>query len=82
VNIPIDGRAASASLRVRVDRERCQGHARRVALAPELFEVDAFGEAREIADGWVSSDLESKAWLARANCLEFAIDIECAGEAA
>jgi ferredoxin len=82
VNIPIDGRAASASLRVRVDRERCQGHARRVALAPELFEVDAFGKAREIADGWVSSDLENKAWLARANCLEFAIDIECAGEAA
>lgn len=82
MNIPIDGLAASASLRVRVDRERCQGHARRVALAPELFEVDAFGEAREIADGWVSSDLENKAWLARANCLEFAIDIECAGEAA
>jgi ferredoxin len=75
VNIPIDGLAASASLRVRVDRERCQGHTR-------CLEVDAFGEAREIADGWVSSDLENKAWLARANCLEFAIDIECAGEAA
>ena len=82
MNIPIDGRAASASLRVRVDRERCQGHARCLALVPELFEVDAFGEAREIADGWVSSDLENKAWLARANCPEFAIEIECAGEAA
>jgi ferredoxin len=58
------------------------GSTRCLALAPELFEVDAFGEACEIADGWVSSDLENKAWLARANCLEFAIDIECAGEAA
>jgi ferredoxin len=82
VNVPTDGRAASASLRVRVNRERCQGHARCVALAPELFEVDAFGEAHEIADGWVSSTLEGKAWLARANCPEFAIDIERAGEAA
>ena len=82
MNIPIDGPSALASLRVCVKRERCQGHARCVALAPELFEVDDFGEAREIADGWVSSDLENKAWLARANCLEFAIDIECAGEAA
>jgi ferredoxin len=82
VNIPIDGRAASASLRVRVKRERCQAHARCVALAPELFVFDAFGEARAIADGWVSADLENKVWLARANCPELAIDIECAGEAA
>jgi ferredoxin len=81
VYVPADGRAASASLRVRVNRERCQGHARCVALAPELFEVDAFGEAHEIADGRVSSTLEGKAWLARANCPEFAIDIERAGEA-
>lgn len=82
MNIPTDGAAASVSLRVRVNPERCQGHARCVALAPELFEVDAFGEAHEIADGWVSSTLEGKAWLARANCPELAIDIECAGEAA
>jgi ferredoxin len=47
-----------------------------------MFEVDAFGEAHEIADGWVSSTLEGKAWLARANCPELAIEIECAGELA
>ena len=39
-------------------------------------------EAHEIADGWVSSTLEGKAWLARANCPELAIEIECAGERA
>jgi ferredoxin len=84
VSIPTDGAAAPVSLRVRVKRERCQGHARCVALAPELFEVDAFGEAREIADGWVSSHLENKAWLARANCPELAIEVEIerAGEVA
>jgi len=78
----MDGAAALESLRVRVNRERCQGHARCVALAPELFELDAFGEAREIADGWISSALEGKAWLAKANCPELAIDIERAGDSA
>ena len=80
MNLPIDDAAASASLRVRVNRGRCQGHARCVALAPGLFELDAFGEAHEIADGWVSSGFEDKAWLAKANCPEFAIDIERRGE--
>jgi ferredoxin len=60
---------------VRVNHERCQGHARCVALAPELFEVNALGEGREIADGRISSLLEDKAWLAKANCPELAIDI-------
>jgi len=70
------------SLRVRVDRTLCQGHARCVALAPELFEADEFGGGREIGDGGVPSDLENKAWLARANCPEFAIDVEQLGETA
>ena len=70
------------SLRVRVDRALCQGHARCVVLAPELFEADEFGGGREIGDGGVPSDLENKAWLARANCPEFAIDVEQLGETA
>ena len=37
-------------LRVQVDRERCQGHARCVAVASELFQLDAFGNAHEIGD--------------------------------
>ena len=80
MSLPIHGPAASPSLRVRVNRERCQGHARCVALAPGIFEVDAFGEAHEIADGWVPSGFEDKAWHAKANCPEFAIDIERPGE--
>ena len=38
-------------LRVQVDRERCQGHARCVAVASELFQLDAFGNAHKIGDG-------------------------------
>ena len=35
----------SERLRVHVDPESCQGHARRQALAPELFELDDVGNA-------------------------------------
>jgi ferredoxin len=62
-------------LKVRVDRERCQGHARCNALAPELFDLDDLGNAHEIGDGSVPVELESKAWLAQANCPEQAIDV-------
>jgi ferredoxin len=67
--------AAKKVLRVRVDRERCQGHARCAALAPELFELDQFGTGRELGDGTVAEELEAKAWLAQTNCPEFAIDV-------
>jgi ferredoxin len=66
---------AKASLKVRVDRERCQGHARCNALAPELFALDDLGNAREVGDGTVPPPLEDKAWLAQANCPEMAIDV-------
>jgi len=62
-------------LRVRVDRERCQGHARCFALAPELFELDQFGNGRERGDGRVAGPLEAKAWLAKANCPELAVEV-------
>ena len=67
--------SATKSLRVRVDRERCQGHARCFALAPELFELDQLGDGRERGDGRVPPSLADKAALARANCPELAIDI-------
>jgi ferredoxin len=67
--------AEAKRLKVRVDRERCQGHARCNALAPELFALDEFGNAREVADGIVPPGLEDKAWLAQANCPEFAIEV-------
>jgi ferredoxin len=63
------------ALRVRIDRERCQGHARCFALAPELFELDQFGHGRQIRDGVVPAELETKARLAQANCPEFAIEL-------
>lgn len=62
-------------MKVRVDRERCQGHARCFALAPELFEPDALGNGRERGDGTVPSGLEAKAWLAKSNCPELAIEV-------
>jgi ferredoxin len=66
-------------LRVRINRERCQGHARCVALAPELFEVDAFGDTRQLGDGIVRGHVADKAYLAVANCPELALDIAEAG---
>ena len=63
-------------MRVRVDREKCQGHNRCYALAPELFDVDDLGYAFELDGGEVPGDLEEKARLAVANCPEYAISIE------
>jgi ferredoxin len=63
-------------VRVKVDSEKCQGHNRCYAIAPELFEVDDYGYATEVGDGTVPAGMEDKARLAVANCPEFAISIE------
>lgn len=63
------------SLRVHVDPDKCQGHNRCKAVAPELFELDEYGNAREVGDGTVAVDLEEKAYLAKSNCPEFAVEI-------
>lgn len=63
-------------MKVHVDPEKCQGHNRCFAIAPELFDVDDLGNAHEIGDGDVPPGLEEKARLAVANCPEFAIAIE------
>jgi len=65
----------SAKLKIHVDQDKCQGHARCKSLAPELFELDEFGNAHEIGDGTVPKGLEDKAWLAQANCPEIAIEV-------
>ena len=62
-------------LKIRVDQDKCQGHARCKALAPELFNLDEFGNAHEVGDGSVPAALEEKAWLAKANCPEMAIEV-------
>ncbi len=61
-------------MKVRVDPDRCQGHARCFALVPELFSVDDYGQSSVIGDGTVPGDLEDKARLAVANCPEYAIE--------
>jgi ferredoxin len=62
-------------MRIHVDADKCQGHNRCYALAPELFDVDDFGNAVVIGDGTESPDLLERAKLAVANCPEFAITI-------
>jgi len=64
-----------ATLKVKVDPERCQGHARCAALAPELFKLDDLGNAHEIGDGTVPEALVDKAYLAKSNCPEMAIEV-------
>jgi ferredoxin len=62
-------------VRVHVDGDKCQGHNRCYALAPELFDVDDLGYAHELGDGIVPEGLEGKARSAAANCPEYAIGI-------
>jgi ferredoxin len=63
------------ALHVHVDSEKCQGHNRCYALAPELFDVDDLGFAFELNEGVVPENLEDQARTAAANCPEFAISI-------
>ena len=65
----------SGKLKIRIDKEKCQGHARCKSLAPELFDLDEFGRAHQHGDGSVPAGLEEKAWLARSDCPEIAIEV-------
>ena len=65
----------ASKLKVRVDPDKCQGHARCKSLATDLFELDEFGNAHVIGDGTVPVGLEDKAYLAKSKCPELAIDI-------
>ncbi len=62
-------------MRVTVNPDKCQGHNRCHALAPELFDVDDYGLASAIGTGDVPAELEAKARLAVNNCPEFAIEL-------
>jgi ferredoxin len=62
-------------MRVHVDAEKCQGHNRCYAIAPELFDVDDLGNAHELNDGDVPAALADKARMAVANCPEYAISV-------
>jgi ferredoxin len=67
--------SGSARLKIHIDRERCQGHAHCVAIAPGLFELDEFNQACATGNGTVQPGLEEDAWLAAAHCPTSAIQI-------
>jgi ferredoxin len=60
-------------MRVAVDAEKCQGHARCYALAPNLFTIDDYGQSSVVGDGTVAPGDEAAARLAIANCPESAV---------
>jgi ferredoxin len=62
-------------VRIRVDPDKCEGHARCYGLAPELFDVDDYGLSTAVGDGTVPPGLEDRARLAVANCPEFAVEV-------
>lgn len=60
-------------MQVHVDQDRCQGHGRCYALAPDLFVPDDIGNGVETAGGNVPAGREEGAEVAVANCPELAI---------
>ena len=62
-------------MRLILDSEKCTGHGRCYALAPQLFEPDDEGYGQLLSDGDVPADLEDIARKAALNCPEHAIDI-------
>ena len=65
----------SGKLKIHVDQDKCQGHARCKSLAPELFDLDEFGNAHEIGDGTVPEDLRTRPGLPRPIVRKFAIEV-------
>jgi len=60
-------------MNVHIDTDRCQGHGRCVALAPELFASDDLGFGVVVGPGVVVD--EGAARLAAENCPEQAITL-------
>jgi ferredoxin len=63
------------TFRVHVDPEKCEGHNRCYAVAPELFDLDELGMSSEIGAGIVPAEMTGQASLAVASCLEHAISL-------
>jgi ferredoxin len=56
-----------------VDPSRCQGHNRCYTIAPELVDIDDYGNASAKGDGVVPEALLEKARLTVKNCPEHAV---------
>lgn len=63
-------------MHIAFDREKCQGHGRCYALAPELFDADDEGYAVVLVTGELGDEQLAAAQLAADNCPEYAIAIE------
>jgi|TARA_Y100000310_G_scaffold263777_1_gene274201 ferredoxin len=63
-------------VKIKVDRDKCEGHSRCYSLAPDLVDVDDLGNAFELNDGVVPAGLEDRAQLIFDNCPEFAIQLQ------
>lgn len=61
-------------MKVAVDENRCQGHARCWSICPEVFELDDEGHAF-VSITEVPADLEDKVRNAQRNCPENAITV-------
>ena len=67
--------SAPKTVRLRIHADKCQGHNRCKAIAPDLIDLDGFGNARAKGDGRVPESQLEKAYLAKSNCPEFAVEI-------
>lgn len=64
-------------MRIVLDSEKCQGHGRCYALAPDLFDADDEGYAvLRVEGGEIPDGRRGDAALAADNCPEFAITVE------
>ncbi|MDZ7673770.1 MAG: ferredoxin [Acidimicrobiales bacterium] len=63
-------------MKVVIDEDRCTGHGRCYALAPDLFSDDEYGNGQVNGGGTVPPDLEDQARRAVQSCPEQAITLE------
>jgi len=62
-------------MRIVVHEDRCVGHGRCYALAPEVYDADDLGHCVLRVDGEVPADLIAAARLGAANCPEDALEL-------
>ena len=63
-------------MKIRLDRDACQGHGRCYTLSPELFDCDDEGYSVVKVTGELTADQERPARIAADNCPEYAITVE------
>jgi ferredoxin len=64
------------TVKVIVDTDKCQGHARCHAICPELFELDSIDQKSRVKLPIVPAELEERTRRAVNECPEGALSIE------